>query len=83
MQKTLNPFKLWGSWLGLLVGVYATYKETNPFLFLEPFFDFLEESSMEVNIAGGFFVGYALHLILRSMVNSSKAKMKIKRNRNI
>ncbi len=73
-EKTFNPFKLFGSYLGLLFGVYAVYKEINPFFFLNSFFDFLGDSKIKLNIIGGFFVGYALHLFIRSVIVNSKNK---------
>ncbi len=74
MDKTFNPFKLWGAYLGALIGLYATYKEQNPFSFLRSLFDFLEESDVELNIIGGFFFGFAIHLFLRALINAGKGR---------
>jgi len=72
-KKTFNPFKLWGSYLGMIIGIYATYKGTNPFSFLDPVFDFLRDFNIELNMVGGFLIGYTLHLLIRSMASSGKS----------
>lgn len=74
MSKTFNPFKLWGAYAGALIGLYATYKEQNPFNFLRSLFDFLEELDIELNIVGGFLFGFIIHLFFRALINAGKGR---------
>lgn len=82
-KNTFNPFKLWGSYLGMIIGICATYEGTNPFSFLNPVFDFLRNFNIELNLVGGFLIGYTLHLLIRSMANTSKRGINKLRDKNI
>ncbi len=72
MNRSFNPFALVGSYIGAFAAYYGTTQNIEVFNFLKPFLGFLEGSNVEVNVIGGFFVGYVLHVVIRSFFNSFK-----------
>jgi len=82
-QKTFNPFKLVGSWVGLFLSFYVNYSNLGKTIELGFIGEYLDEYGLKTNLIGGFFLGYTLHLIIRSMINTSKNKIADRTERKV
>lgn len=64
-KKSYNPFKMWGSWIGAIVGFILLY------IFLAPFEGLGNSGSLFLNwktyisLPIGFLLGWGIHSIVR------------------
>lgn len=69
MNKTFNPFKIVGSYLGILAGYYFSIKGMNVFGFVLYYINVSVTSLLIANMIGGFIVGYAFHVFIRAFAH--------------
>lgn len=65
-MRSFNPFKLWGSWVGAMVGFYMALQGNG----LAPMIEIGNQTisfGMLINMVGGFIAGYGLHLMIREL----------------
>ena len=74
MVKKNNPFKMWGSWVGAILGlVIMTYFMTHRFfdldllLFKEIGFGVLRSIYIYISTIIGFLAGWGIHSLIRKL----------------
>lgn len=70
-RRSFNPFKLWGSWAGAIIGSFMALKGQG----LLPIVEIGNVSisiGMFLNIVGGFIAGYGVHLMIRELSRFDK-----------
>ena len=64
MKKSNNPFKMWGSYVGLILGIIFTYINFTRY----SFWNFINYSPLGLGIIAiptGFLLGYLIHYLIR------------------
>ena len=82
-MKTLNPFKIIGSYLGLLAGYLLYLKEIDAFGFVFRYVFYTPRNILESNLIGGFIVGYIIYIFLRAIFNISRQRSSSRHKKEI
>jgi hypothetical protein len=64
-RQTLNPFLLFGSYAGLMIGLFLSLKGWHIFWWLAALLGINTGSQIAAEAAGGFIAGYILHILIR------------------
>jgi hypothetical protein len=62
-KQILNPFLMFGSYAGLLVGIFLSLKGWHLFWWLPPLLGLSFSTPIELDAAGGFIAGYVLQIL--------------------
>jgi len=67
IKKSYNPFKMWGSWVGALIGMSSLFWLPNTYIDFSKFnTDFLPIISLFLLFGSmGFFIGWGIHYLIR------------------
>ncbi|HTX87180.1 MAG TPA: hypothetical protein VMC41_03925 [Candidatus Nanoarchaeia archaeon] len=64
-DRTLNPFLMFGSYVGLLIGIFLSLQGWHIFWWLPPLFGMRFSAPIELDAAGGFIAGYISQILWR------------------